>query len=363
MSDLNAYSDPIIIDDTPANIAAGMMLDFYDLTGILVPEGSIEAALMEVIAEAHFRTRMAVNGHAADVMVKVAQMHGLTPNPATEAVAEVSVTGTPGTYLPAQTLIITNDRAIWELDDELIIPHSGPATGRVSCTLTGPSPGTVVGPAQQVGAITGVDTITVTRVITNGVDGESEWEFLDRARTELGFQSIVPRKPDEYAAYARRHDQVDQARAVNQYRLDTRQSGQAGHITVYVANRNGQALSTETIQQVTQKMNAGTARPLGVRVHVGQPERRTINVQIRVQPNEPDLLQLVKARVKAWASPASWDWTRDDITALDVATAIGDLPGLAGVESITLNGRDRVALTSGGTAYAVPVVTVTVEGG
>lgn len=362
MSDLNTYNDPIIIDDTPANIAAGMMLDFYDLTGILVPEGSIEAALMEVIAEAHFRTRMAVNGHAADVMVKVAQMHGLTPNPATTAIAEISVTGTPGTYLPAQTQIITNDRAIWELINEITIPNAGPASGQIGCTLTGPAPVTVIGPAQQVGAITGVDTITVTRIITNGIDGESEWEFLDRARAELGFQSIVPRKPDEYAAYARRHEQVDQARAVNQFRLDTHQAGQEGHITVYVANRTGQPLSNETIQQITQMMNAATARPLGVKVHIGQPERRPINIQIHIQPNTHDVVQAVKSRVEAWASPASWDWTRDDMTALDVATAIGDIPGLDGVESITLNGRDRVALASGGTTFAVPVATVTVQG-
>ena len=262
MSDL--YQPPTLTDDGPTSIAAGMMLDYADLTGIVLPEASIEAALFEVIAETNWRTRLAVNDSAATVMAAVAGFHGITRNPATKAIAEITIHGTQGAVIPQNTVLVTNDKATWETLEPLTITHTGQAQGRIQAVLEGPSTPGIIGLINQLGPITGVDRITLDRVTQDGTDEEPIWDFLDRAKDELSFQSIIPRLPHEFAVYARRSPHVDAAKAVNRWDLTTNRQAD-GHITVYVAKANGQTIDSSTIRQIAEDMNKPNARPLNVK--------------------------------------------------------------------------------------------------
>lgn len=357
-----AYASPTFTDDGPAGIAVEMMLDYREQTGRLVPEASIEAALFEVIGRAQYLTRLAVNHNAEEVMAAVAGFHGIDRHPARPARLAITVEGTQGVTLPAGTVLISQDQHHWSIMDDLTIGVTGQGQGRAVCQWDGPVEQEALGPMHQLGPVAGVTQITATAIQDHGADQEPLWEYLDRAIEQLQFQSIVPRLPFEFAAYARRHPAVHSAKAVNLYDHSTGQTPKAGHITVYVANKQGTPIDKSTMDEIKAMMNASTNRPLGVLVHVAQPTRVPVMVDVTTQPDSLEVSKQVKDRIARWGDPASWPWDDNKITDLDIARAIGtDIPGLE-VPFITLNGTGQVILRDGSEPFAVPAFTITVNG-
>ena len=350
------YENPVVSDETPEGIAVGMMLDYRDLAGRTPPEGSIEAALFEVMAQAHYRTRLAVARNAEQVMAAVAQFHGIPRKTAAPAQGILRVDGPQGTTF-APGLEVTDEHGhVWVTESHGII-RVGHADVPVVCTSPGrlsERPGPTVNAIGNQPWITGLSLIQVTFM---GRDEETIWDYLARSRNELAFQSIVPRLPHEYADYAKRYPKVTRAVAINRSNNGVEANG---YVTVYVAGEQANTIQEEDLVNIQAMMNAATARPLGVKVIVAVPELLPIDVAVRAKASQDawtNVQAAIKTRLEEWAKHDEWDWSTPTITSLDIARAIGtDIPGLNGLAGVTLDGQSSIDLATGGTP-TMPVFT------
>ena len=329
-------------------LATRMLVDFHQRTGIPAREGNVETALIEVAAHAHADTRLVVNDLADQAMMAMAGFLGIARRQATPAAADIQVGGEQGFVVPAGSLFAAKDQTVWELVDDITI-SDGVAIGfgRAVATTPGPVGPNSLGVAEQIGPLAGLDRAELTQLVADGTDQEAVGEYLDRAAREAQIMSIVPRLPEEFARVAMRHPKVAKAMAVNLLDGDGN-ADQAGHISVFVGNSQGTEMDSQTITAIQGLLNGDTARPLGVRVHVKQPTRKTFTVAVNVAGHgeHTDSVQReIEQRLAAYFAPATWDWMTSGVDHYDVAAVIHGVPWLLGIDSITFDGsRNYVAL-------------------
>lgn len=341
-------------------LAAQMLIHFHEATGIKPREGNVETALIETAARAHADTRMIIGDHTDEAMAAVAGFLGITRIPPGPASATVTIEGAAQT-IPADQQLITDDGTIWITNTPITIT-SGTGTGTVIAAAPGPTSATGLGPARQIGPLIGITNIRIGPIITDGTDIEPLGVYLDRAKAEMQTMSIVPRLPAEYATFARRHAQVAKAIAINNYDGATNRPNQPGHITVVVANAQGTTMDSQVINEIRDLMNAPINRPLGVKVHIVQPRRInvTVAVDITKTTGATSPKETVKTMVQQALAPATWDWAKTKLTALDIARAIDDVAGLDRVNTIKVNNQQSITLATTSQPHAVPIATITV---
>lgn len=345
-------------------LAAAMLVDFHERTGIPAREGNVETALIEVAAKAHADTRMVVGDMADQAMMARAGFLGVARKPATPAAADIALTGEQGLTIPAGSQFATEDETVWELVQATTLT-SGAATARVVAAAAGPVGAGGLGEAVQIGPFAGLQSAQITRLVADGTEQESVGAYLDRAAGEMQIMSIVPRLPEEFARFATRHAQVAQARAKNGVG-PAGQLNQPGHIGVYVANAAGTPMGEETLRQITSFMNAPSARPLGVQVNVFEPVRRDVTVEVTVMLSagavKTTVVEIVKQRLNAWLSPATWDWTRGAISTYDIAGVIANVEGVQWIDLVVVNGDTGVELATESEPFVIPRVVLQVDG-
>ena len=117
---------------------------------------------------------------AGTALDNLASLLGLERNAATKSTISapgVTLTGTPGTLVPADTIFSVSATGVqFELDSAVTIGGGGTATGGVTAVLTGPN-------AAAVGALDTIDTpvaglssVTITVAATLGTNEETDEE-------------------------------------------------------------------------------------------------------------------------------------------------------------------------------------------
>jgi uncharacterized phage protein gp47/JayE len=117
-----------------------------------------------------------------EYLLRIASLYGMSKNPATFATADVEVTGTNGTLIPAGTVLLRSDAAEYTTDADATIA-SGTAIASVTASVAG-SAGTLTDGAELAfeSPIAGVtSTATVDDATADGSDEES----VEALRTRL----------------------------------------------------------------------------------------------------------------------------------------------------------------------------------
>jgi hypothetical protein len=151
-----------------------------------------------------------------------------------------------------------------------------------------------------------------------------------------------------------------------------------GHITVFLADANGNAVSSGVKSDVIASMS-GTDRPQAVTVHAQDPTvtNLTIAVTIRlaIGADNPTVVAAVQQALLDAYNPATYGVDEDKpgrwrapgtteertIRTFDVASMIDDVDGVAAVAAVTINGGASVVLSGWAPLphlTATPTVTV-----
>jgi uncharacterized phage protein gp47/JayE len=229
-------------------------------------------------------------------------------------------------------------------------------------------PGTVAnglsGAARDWEPLPFVTGVTMTTPTTGGTDEETVDAYLDHVVRAARRLKLVPIVTDDYADAALEVPAVARAVAVRLLDLTapTTPPAAAGHITVFVADVNGNACSSADKTAVLNEF-MGTDRPLNVTAHVGDPTYTNITVAISIRlavgADHDATIAAVQNAITTYLSKATYGL--DDtapgrwrppvstaaavITNYDVAAAADDVDGVLNVTAVTVNGAASVTLT------------------
>lgn len=222
--------------------------------------------------------------------------------------------------------------------------------------------------------------VEMTTAPTGGTEDQTRDEYVDVVARRARRMKIVPIVTDDYADTAVDVPAVAAALAVRHLDAEAYPGPPAseGHVTVFTRDANGQANAAGVGTEVVEIMQ-GEDRPLSVTVHHGDPTFTdlTIAVSIRValDADEEITTAAVAAAIESAYDPAVYafdpaapgNWrpplTVDDrtITRYDVAGLVDDLPGVARIVDVTINGGESVVLDGWAPLphlTATPIVTV-----
>lgn len=221
----------------------------------------------------------------------------------------------------------------------------------------------LTGPARDYEALPMLASVVVTGSTAGGAELESRDEYINRIARRARRMKLVPIMTDDYADTALDHPAVDSAVAVRLLDLDDPEDPPAsgGHVTIFVRGNGGGNVSDPDKEEVRLSM-MGEDRPLAVTAHIGNPTRTDITIATSIRlatgADEAATVAAVQAAIATayddavfgidedapgrWRAPRSAD--EATINEYDVVRVIDDIPGLAKIESVTINGVSSVTL-------------------
>lgn len=222
----------------------------------------------------------------------------------------------------------------------------------------------LIGPARDWEPLPHVADVELVTESSGGRDEEGRTEYLDRIERRSRRMKLVPIITDDYADTALDHPAVGAAMAVRLYDLTnpTDPPSSGGHITVWVRGHSGEDLAPEAKAEV-QASFMGTDRPLAVTTHIGDPPRTPVTIataiRLTADADEAATIAAVQSAIETAYDPAVYGVDEDapgrwrpartvaerTINEYDVTALIDDLPGLAKIEDVTVNGGESVTLT------------------
>lgn len=191
-----SYTDNgVIIPDT-ADVQETVQEEFKAALGtdLSLEESTPQGRLIDVETTARQNT-IRFNAQIVNVLVNIYSASGTVLDAwganfdkyrkdATASTVPVTVTGAPGTVIPANSQAIADDGIIWQALNEIIIDETGEAKGVFYCSQTGVisleagALRTIV--ASTTTGIVGWETIVNTSVAEIGSDLESDTSFRER---------------------------------------------------------------------------------------------------------------------------------------------------------------------------------------
>lgn len=254
----------------------------------------------------------------------------------------------------------------------------------VDVQVTAIEPGSVanglLGDAAAFEPLPFVTNVAMTTAATGGTDDQTVDEYLEDIVRRARRVKVVPVLTDDYADAALDTPGVARAMAVRLLNAEVYPAtpASAGHITVFGVDANGNALAAGVKTAVVASMQ-GADRPQSVTVHAADPtyNNLTITASIRLElgADSAATVAAVQDALNTAYSKATWgfdadapgDWrpptTTEErtIRTFDVAAVIDDIPGVAAVTAVTVNGGTSLVLTGYAplpTLTATPTITV-----
>lgn len=233
----------------------------------------------------------------------------------------------------------------------------------------------LLGAAREFEPLPFVTAVTMTTAPAGGADDQSVDDYLDDIVRGARRVKTVPVLTDDYADAALDVAGVFRAVAVRLLNAEVYPATPAspGHITIFGVDSAGNALSAGTKTAIVNAMQ-GTDRPQAVTVHTQDPTytNLTIALSIRLEigADQPSTVAAVQAALNTAYSKAVWGYDPDKpgkwraptttsertITTFDVAAAVDDVPGVAAVTAVTINGGASVTMSGWA---PLPVLTAT----
>lgn len=190
--------------------------------------------------------------------------------------------------------------------------------------------------------ILAVESITVAEATHSGRNLESNDSFTTRAQAVLASQTSALVYAEQFENAAVATAGVGRAFVLNNYNGATGTTA-TGHVSVAVTSVDGMPLPNTDKDELRAALQSEALASLVV--HVLDPRYSPVNIAVTVEAvagaNLADVQTAVEDALARRLDPVAWDWW-DTITALDIASWVDDVAGVARVISapatITLPG-------------------------
>jgi len=353
------YITPDIVDDELA-VAESQLAAIADrIPGWEPSEGHVETAISEAvaisIAAAATMLKDQIGAAYRGFGLRILGLPMKTGTPAT-AVTSWTFPASAGSTFPAGSevdLTSPDGTAVTFVTTApiTVAPSGSPSTVtgvEVVAVETGTSTNGATNPA--VCPVVGVTSVTVTSASVGGDDPETDLEYQDRVADAATRLHTIPVTPDDYEAFALNQSGVERCKAVN--RTDPDNPGdQPGHITLFPVHADGTDLSSGDRTALAATF-AAIEKVVGATVHVAAVPRVDVTVAITVEQTADapgSLATDVAAAITTALSPARFALdplaagrfakiAPASLTVYQVAAAVDDLPGVARVLAVTVNG-------------------------
>jgi hypothetical protein len=217
-------------------------------------------------------------------------------------------------------------------------------------------------------ALPWVESVVGDAPTSGGTDGETTDEYMDRLVDEIRLMSPRPILPVDFSVLARRIEGVDRAYFLNLYDADTNTAGVEKAITIVVTDPDGEAVSSDTMNEVDALLQS--MREVNMLIYVRAPQYQNVMIAYEVTAlPEVDTVSLkidIDVALEEYVSPKRWGemqfgtegggyWRPVNVVRyLEVATVINNVVGVDYIDALTIDaGTVDVTLDPGA---GVPVV-------
>lgn len=282
----------------------------------------------------------------AGYLDKLASGVGLTRRSAQAAETELTITGAPGTIIPAGFLFATTATAIasnieFETKEAVTIDEDGNATIPVQCTQTGPA-GNV--PANSIvlmsSPVGGVATITNPEPATGGVDDEDDDSLRERIKErDLNNESSFVGNDADYKRWAKEIDGVGTVIVVPEW-----QGPGTGTVKLIVMDANGAEANQTILTNVYDHIMSPDDRdrrlaPIGaiLTVVTGSPVPLTIAATVTLEAGS-DIAEVTASFEEALKTYYDEAQAEGNVRYTRIGSVLSETPGVLDYESLTVNG-------------------------
>ncbi|MHB1702420.1 MAG: baseplate J/gp47 family protein [Acidobacteriaceae bacterium] len=330
------------------------------LYAIAVAVDMLNAAIYNVQQQAYLSSAIGSN-----LDLKAAD-YGITRKPAVAAIGPMNmiknIAANTNIDIPAGSLITTvpqpgQTTVQWETTaDATFLSGSTSAVVQVQCTTPG-SIGNIPAGTQLLiaSAVPGIDGVTITTALTNGIDQESDASLRQRALNS--FKGLAIGTYPWYQQQALSVSGVASASVVNSY------SGQSNSVGVYITGPNNTLPTSTLISQVQTLLN--NSAPMIDQPTVVSPAQLTVNVAVTVTYSAGNSQSAVQTAVQtaidtyinglglAAQKTVGWVYPSQMVTTALAQTGVVDAGG------VTLNGGTAAVVVSASQLPLPGTVTVT----
>lgn len=275
------------------------------------------------------------NGYYDD-LIERCEDYGITRILATKATGEVTITGNPGSKLPANSIVGENKSITFVTDSEIVIGQDGKA----KVTITASDYGSKYN--CEAGAINnfpikyeGIFTVTNEKAITNGYDYES-YDHLYQRYKERVSEIIVAGNVAWYKALAKEVTGVGDCKGYEC--MDENSQEANGHVLLVITDANRRKASEELIKNVSDHLEEN--RLIGVKLHILSAKELTVNVYAKIVYNskattqedvKKDIENAIQEKFK------KMDFYTEYVSIAGISSIIYELENVIDVREIKLN--------------------------
>lgn len=368
---MNLLADSL--GEEPALYTASITAAQAALPGWTPRPGNTETVLFEGFAAALGVDMMALRMVDSAVVESLMVLYGVIRSQGTAGIAMVSVRVLPTTGLvpiPVGTIFQyvdpeTGEAAEFATQEGVEVDASLGRVTLIPVMLTevgsqwnGLGAGLVL---MEDGEVDSLESVELYSPVEGGTDEEDDESFFSRASAMLTRQTSALVTPEHFQLAALEVPGVGRSYVLDRFDPVYPTEVRDGHVTVAVADKDGEPLSSQMKAAVMAHLSAMAVASLTV--HVIDPSYFVVDVAVKVRTTVGAdgglTFAAVQAALKAWLSPASWPWSKD-ATAFDAAGQI-----LANVQTV-----QAVLEVTGGATTTAPAplararnITVTVEAG
>lgn len=239
------------------------------------------------------------------------------------------------------------------VDAEVVVPAGQLATGAgavlVRATSDGSASNDIDDPLELVDSANFVESVVATAPSANGVDAESNEEYLDRLAAELELLTPRPILPDDFAVMARRIGGVERAVAIDGYNPTGPLTNQERTVSVAAVDEEGEAVAAGIKTAIDTLLEA--EREVNFDVFVIDPTYSIMDVTftVRAHPGQDIVTLEAEAEqiVADYFDPANWGqgnllessasrWSNiTTVRHAELLTLLNNIPAVNYVESLT----------------------------
>lgn len=320
----------------------------YDLQAPIGEEiAKLESTNDDILKNAFFDT---ASDEYKEIIAK--DRANITRRAATYATGYVTITGTPGTEIPAGTKV-ASDYLMFSTLKDATVGEGGTAAVEVQCETAGSAGNVPTGAIYEFTVtISGLNSVTNPEAFTSGYDIEAIDDFSKRYYAAIR-KSAGAGTVDDYEGWALEVDGV--AAAVCFGRTPT-----AGCVTIYIMDQNHRAAGAELLQSVSDYME--TVRPCPASVIVSPVEEIEIDISATIYVSSgqaEDYRTAIEGAIKDYIEDIGYSHDSRRVSVALISDAILGVDGVTDIDSLTVNGGNESILL-GDTEIAV-MGTVTIN--
>ncbi|WP_019125512.1 baseplate J/gp47 family protein [Peptoniphilus grossensis] len=262
---------------------------------------------------------------------RVLQIAGIKRKQATQSIGEVTVTGTPNTVIPKDTVFLAGGIE-FTIDQDYTIPDTGNITVKVKSVTYGGDANVLPNAIDKSDPqIVGVDNISNAKEIMNGYDQETDDDLRERYLEKL----LHPPKAGNPAHYKLWATEVDGIWNAKVFR--TWQGG--GTVKVVVIGLDRKAVGSDLIEKVKKHiLEEAPIRYESLTVESATTKKVKVDVKIKLTQNANliEVKEEIKNRIEKYFYSISFK--ENKISYAKVGAEILKVPGVADYDNLKLNG-------------------------